>query len=97
MTQEIEKDYAQQAEFLKALAHSTRLRIAEGLIETAGGELSVMDIVESLDLPQATISQHLKILKSAGIIEGERQGTKIIYRIKSDRAKDIADILFRKY
>lgn len=89
-----EKEYILKAEFLKALAHSTRLRITEGLIKAEGKELSVMDIVESLELPQATISQHLKILKAAGIIEGDRHGTKIIYRIKNDQVKEIAKIIF---
>ena len=84
-----EKEYAQNADILKALAHSTRLRITEGLINAEAGESSVMDIVKALNLPQATISQHLKILKSTGIIEGERRGTKIIYRIKNEKVKNL--------
>ena len=84
-----EKEYAQNAEILKALAHSTRLRITEGLINAEGSESSVMDIVKALNLPQATISQHLKILKSTGIIEGERRGTRIIYKIRNEKVKEL--------
>ena len=88
-----EKEYAYKAEILKALAHSTRLRITEGLIKADSQESSVMDIVKALNLPQATISQHLKILKSTGVIEGERRGTKIIYRIKSDKVKALVEVI----
>lgn len=88
-----EKEYAQNAEILKALAHSTRLRITEVLINAEGSESSVMDIVKALNLPQATISQHLKILKSIGIIEGERHGTRIIYKIRNEKVKVIIKAL----
>lgn len=88
-----EKDYVLNSEMLKALGHPTRLRITEGLMNAKDEESSVMDIVKSLNLPQATISQHLKILKGSGIIEGERRGTKIMYRVKSDKVKELIRIL----
>lgn len=86
-------DVEERAEILKALGHPTRLQITEILMNAMDGESSVMDIVRALDLPQATISQHLKVLSFAGIIEGERRGAKIMYRVKSNKVKELVRIL----
>ena len=48
------------------------------------------------DAPQPTISQHLAKLRSAGIIEGERTGTEIIYHLKDARVKAVLSALFPK-
>lgn len=82
--------YYKKAEVFKALGHPTRLRIVEGLIKD---ECNVSRIVECLDIPQATISQHLKILKSAGIIEGHRRGTEICYKVVNENVKKMLKII----
>ena len=74
------------SEILKALAHPTRLRIVAGLKKDG---CNVSEIQKNLGLPQSTISQHLRILKQAGVIQGRREGTKICYTIISDWAKQI--------
>ncbi len=61
------------AKMAKALGHPARIAILEYLI---GKESCVCgDIVEELPLSQATVSQHLKAMKEAGIIRGEIEGT----------------------
>ncbi len=64
---------------LKALAHPARIAIIEYLIKTEGCICG--DIVNELPLAQPTISQHLKELRSAGLIQGNIEGTAICYCI----------------
>jgi ArsR family transcriptional regulator len=65
-----------------AVAHPARVRILRILIATDGcvcGEL-----VEMLPLAQSTVSQHLKILKEAGLVQGEVDGPKVCYCVHPD-------------
>ncbi|OGC28954.1 transcriptional regulator, partial [candidate division WOR-1 bacterium RIFOXYB2_FULL_48_7] len=59
------------------------LAIARGLLDNA---CNVNKIVRALKVKQSSVSQHLKIMKNAGIIRGERQGVRICYRIISAKA-----------
>ncbi|MDM5277431.1 metalloregulator ArsR/SmtB family transcription factor [Paenibacillus silvae] len=83
----MEKEFIQQAEWLKAIAHPVRLCILQGLIEK--GSCNVTDMQYCLELRQSTLSMHLQKLRTAGIIEGNRMGLEVIYRIKDDQTKDI--------
>ena len=85
--------YEKVGETLKALAHPARLRIVVGLLKD---ECNVAQIQKVLGLPQSTISQHLKILKSADIIKGRREGTKTCYRVVDSRVRKIVEIIKRK-
>jgi ArsR family transcriptional regulator len=79
---DLEKDYSkytETAELLKVLAHPVRLCIVKGLIENGGCNVSHMQ--ECLGIPQSTVSQHLQKLKSAGVIEGKRNGLEIKYTV----------------
>ena len=67
----------QTALLFKALAHPARIAIIEHLVKV--NSCICNDIVNEIPLAQATISQHLKELKSAGIIKGNIEGTKICY------------------
>ncbi len=88
------KQYEEIAEFLKVLAHPVRLCIVSGLLKSGGCNVSHMQ--ECLELPQSTISQHLQKLKSAGIIEGERNGLEIVYSVKDERVKLLVQDLIIK-
>jgi len=79
------------AEIFKALAHPIRLKIVCGLIKKEECNVSIM--VEKLGLPQPTVSQHLTILKSAGIIEGYRKGTQICYKVTDETTKKLIKVL----
>ena len=78
------------AEKLKALGHPVRLQLVVGLMEN---ECNVTKICEGLNIPQATTSQHLAILKNKGIIKGKRNGTSICYRLVDDGIKDMIKCL----
>jgi predicted transcriptional regulator len=64
---------------LKALAHPARIAILQQIIKA--NACICGDLVNDLGLAQATISQHLKELKSAGIIQGNIEGTSVCYCI----------------
>jgi len=64
---------------LQALADPTRLAIVR---ELAGGEsIGACDFTDCCDVSQPTVSHHLRILREAGVIESERRGTSIDYRL----------------
>lgn len=69
----------QVAIWLKALAHPARVAIVQHLLKT--NSCIGMELLEVLPLAQATISQHLKELKEAGIIKGDIEGNKVSYCI----------------
>jgi len=85
--------YEEISETFKALAHPTRLKMVVGLIKD---ECNVTRIQKVLRLPQSTISQHLRVLKNAGIIKGRREGTKTCYRVIDARVRKIVEIVKRK-
>ncbi len=68
-----------KANVLKALGHPTRLWMAEQL---AGGERCVCEFVEKIDADFSTISKHLSVLKQAGVVEDEKRGKMVYYRLK---------------
>ena len=82
----------QLAEKLKVIAHPVRLCIARGLWRS--GSCNVTHMQCCLEVPQSTVSQHLGKLRQAGIIEGERNGLEITYRLKDERVKAILSCLF---
>jgi predicted transcriptional regulator len=82
------------AELLKVLAHPVRLCIVKGLIDN--GECNVTYMQNCMDTPQSTISQHLQKLKFAGIVEGNRNGLEINYRVCSDEVINLINVLINK-
>lgn len=67
------------AQMMKALAHPARIAILQRLIKAQACICG--DLVDELGLAQATISQHLKELKNAGLIQGTIEGTSVCYCI----------------
>ena len=65
------------ARIFKALGHPARLQIVHHLLRT--DECICGDIVQRLPLAQSTVSQHLKVLKQAGLIQGRLSGPKTCY------------------
>lgn len=75
------------AEIFKALGHQIRLSIACGILKR--GRCNVNTMSERLHVSQSLISQHVNILKKAGIIEGKREGNIIWYEICSETTKKV--------
>lgn len=72
---------------IKLLAHPIRFSIALTLEENK--QLNVGAIQEALSLPQSTVSQHISKMRESGIVEAERDGTKIFYSLTNDIASKI--------
>lgn len=78
----MKNDMEKMADIFKALSGPTRLKIVVGLIEK--NECNVNKMAEGLNIPQPNVSQHLAILKNAGIIEGYRKGNQICYKVVNE-------------
>ena len=81
------------ATIAKALGHPARVAIIEHLMKV--NECICGDIVNELPLAQATVSQHLKELKNAGIIKGNIEGNSICYCI-DEKTIEILNSYFSK-
>jgi len=78
------------ASLAQALAHPVRLQILE-LLRDEGAY--VMHMTTALGRPQANVSQHLAILRAAGLVADEREGMTVIYRVRDPRVFDLVDCL----
>ena len=74
----------------RALGHPVRLQMVKGLMQNS---CNVNKIVKKLKLPQSTVSQHLRVLKSAGIVKGQRKGVKICYCVEDVLVKEIIKLI----
>lgn len=82
-------------EFCKALADDTRQGILRLLLEQ--GELCVGDIVEAFDASQPTISHHLRLLRSAGLVTARRQGKLVYYALNQENVAECCGMLTAKF
>ncbi|MCX2744096.1 metalloregulator ArsR/SmtB family transcription factor [Mangrovivirga sp. M17] len=86
------------ANTLKVFAHPARIAIIEHMLKVNACINS--DLVKELGMAQASISQHLKELKFAGIIQGTVEGSSMNYCINPDKWKEVSETLsgfFNKY
>jgi ArsR family transcriptional regulator len=88
------KKYNDTAELLKVLAHPVRLCIVRGLLSK--GKCNVTYMQNCLDMPQSTVSQHLQKLRAAGIIEGDRNGLEINYKVCDERVENLIKLLLNE-
>jgi len=72
------------AQMMRALGHPVRLEILRILVEKSG-ECCCTDVTECLALAQSTVSQHLKVLLEAGVVDRQPMGTRNRYRVRTDR------------
>lgn len=73
-------------DLLRALSAPVRIAIVVQLCESSR---CVHELVESLDLPQPLVSQHLRILKAASVVTGDRAGREVRYRLVDQHLADI--------
>lgn len=74
----------------KAVANSTRLQILDMMRD---GEKCVCEIVPALEMEQSNVSQHLNVLKNAGILNSRKQGQHVIYSVRNPKIFDFMDAL----
>jgi ArsR family transcriptional regulator len=82
------------ARVFKALGDPIRLRLLSRITSAVNGEICVCDITgHDFDVSGPTISHHLKVLREAGLIEGERRGTWVYYRPVTANLRQLASVL----
>jgi ArsR family transcriptional regulator len=81
------------APLLKAMADPVRLRLLSIVASHEGGEACVCDLTECFELSQPTISHHLKVLHEAGLLDREKRGTWVYYRVRSEALADLAALI----
>jgi len=81
-------------EFLKALAHESRLLILCDLLE---GEKSVGELESFLDLRQSTVSQQLARLRLEGLVTARRDGKTIYYSIANEKVRSVIGVLYNAF
>ncbi len=81
------------ASLIKVLGHPARIAILQHIIDQKACICN--DLVDELGLAQATISQHLKELKSIGVIQGSIDGKSVCYCIEENKWKQIQSLLNR--
>jgi len=81
------------AQVFKALGDPVRLRLVSLIGARQGGEVCVCDLTSAFDLSQPTISHHLKVLRTAGLIDSERRGTWVYYRLVPAALERMAGLL----
>jgi DNA-binding transcriptional ArsR family regulator len=72
------------AEIFKALSDPTRLRLVK-LLGEHGGALCVNALAHRLEVTQSAVSQHLRVLRQAGLVNGQRHGYFVHYSLDRDR------------
>ncbi|MHA3948750.1 ArsR/SmtB family transcription factor [Cellulomonas bogoriensis] len=78
------------ARVLKAVADPVRLRMLATVASSPTGEVCVCDLTDLADLTQPTVSHHLKVLRTAGVLTCERRGTWVHYRV-TEHARPFVD------
>ncbi|ORW30561.1 transcriptional regulator [Mycobacterium paraense] len=81
------------ATMFKALADPVRLRLLSLVASHPGGEACVCEISATFDVSQPTISHHLKLLRSAGLLDCERRGTWVYYWVIPAALQQLSAVL----
>ena len=80
--------------FCKALADETRQAILRMLLQ---GEMCVSDIVDAFGLSQPTISHHLGLLKSMGLVSSRKEGKQVYYAINRENVTECCSMLMARF
>ncbi|SED37581.1 MULTISPECIES: ArsR/SmtB family transcription factor [Gordonia] len=77
----------------RALGDPVRLRLLSLIASHSNGEACVCDISPAVDISQPTISHHLKVLKTAGLLDSERRASWVYYRVVPEVLSSLAEVL----
>lgn len=80
MTPSDRKRLSMRANIIKSLSHPSRLLMVEAL---SAKELCVCELAELVGADMSTVSKHLSILRNAGIVEDEKRGSMVFYRLRT--------------
>jgi ArsR family transcriptional regulator len=86
-------DAEELASVFKALADPVRLRVLSFIAAQSDGEACVCHVIGPVGVSQPTVSHHLKVLHDAGLLEREKRGAWVYYRVVPDRLEAIRGAL----
>ena len=86
--------FQEPVQLLKALAHPVRMCIVVNLMKECR---NVNQMKECLEIPQSTVSQQLAVLKTQGIVAGERRGNEVCYSLIDEKTKKIVKLLLGEF
>nr|WP_043061422.1 metalloregulator ArsR/SmtB family transcription factor [Sphingomonas melonis] len=78
---------------LSALAHEVRLAVYRMLVDAGQDGMAAGEISDRLGMHKATLSNHLKILLAAGVVDQERRSRSLIYRARPERVVALSRLL----
>jgi ArsR family transcriptional regulator, arsenate/arsenite/antimonite-responsive transcriptional repressor len=84
---------AELAGMLKALSDPVRLRLLSVVASHSGGEACVCDISAGITVGQPTVSHHLKVLRNAGLLDSQRRGSWVYYRVIPEALQQLSTLL----
>lgn len=90
-TEQYSETQIELARALKALGHPARIAILQALMKT--NSCVCGELVTEIELAQSTVSQHLKELKSAGLIKGTVEGTSVCYCIDKENWLRLREVI----
>jgi len=79
MNSKTQAKFEARAKIVKAMAHPTRLFIVD---ELSRGERCVCELTDMVGIDISTISKHLSVLKNAGIVQDEKRGVQVYYKLR---------------
>jgi ArsR family transcriptional regulator len=83
----------QVAPLLKALADPVRLRLLSLVASHEGGEACICDLNAAFDLTQPTISHHMRVLHEAGLVDRDKRGVWVYYRVRPQALASLAALI----
>ncbi|MEV4891419.1 ArsR/SmtB family transcription factor [Nonomuraea sp. NPDC050547] len=84
--------YQAKADFFRTLGHPARIRVLELLQE---GPLPVRDLLAQIDIEASSLSQQLAVLRRAGVVSAEREGSTVVYSLATPELADLLDAVRR--
>jgi DNA-binding transcriptional ArsR family regulator len=82
----------EDVQMLRALAHPLRLRLVQELMNR--GTCNVSELQEVLQIPQSTVSQHLTKLKQTKVVQFQRRGLEVYYKVRDNKVNHLMGTLF---
>ncbi len=93
-SQPLSAEQAEQvAPLLKALADPVRLRLLSLVASHEGGEACICDLNAAFELSQPTISHHMKVLHDAGLVDRDKRGVWVYYRVRAQALAGLGALL----
>ena len=90
-TDQFDKELQKKANLFKVLSHPARLQILRFLAQTR--KCLTGDISENFPLTRASVNQHMKELKNAGLVYGHMESAKIVYCLDLEKIKELEEVL----